>query len=142
MSEVLAPRYEPWELAARMFAGFAILAIVLTVIGLNGVLSYLVSIRHRELGVRMALGASQGRVLAMILREGVGRIAIGLVIGVAIALLAARALRPLLYQVSPRDPLVVTVAVMVLAACAVLASALPARRAMTIDPASALRDDS
>jgi len=141
MSEVLAPRYEPWELAARMFAGFAILAIVLTVIGLNGVLSYLVSIRHRELGVRMALGASQGRVLGMILREGIGRIAIGLAIGVAIALLAARALKPLLYQVSPRDPLVVAVAVLVLAACAVLASALPARRAMTIDPSSALREE-
>ena len=141
MSEVLAPRYEPWELAARMFAGFAILAIVLTVIGLHGVLSYLVSIRRRELGVRMALGASQGRVLAMILREGVGRITIGLAIGVAIALLAARVLKPLLYQVSPSDPLVIGVAVVVLAACAVLASALPARRAMSIDPSSALREE-
>jgi ABC-type antimicrobial peptide transport system permease subunit len=77
----------------------------------------------------------------MILREGIGRIAIGLAIGVAIALLAARALEPLLYQVSPRDPLVVAVAVLVLAACAVLASALPARRAMTIDPSSALREE-
>ena len=89
----------------------------------------------------MALGASQGRVLAMILREGVGRIAIGLAIGVAIALLAARVLKPLLYQVSPSDPLVIGVAVAVLAACAVLASALPARRAMSIDPSSALREE-
>jgi len=77
----------------------------------------------------------------MILREGVGRIAIGLAIGVAIALLAARALKPLLYQVSPTDPLVIGVAVVVLAACAVLASALPARRAMSIDPSSALREE-
>ena len=141
MSELLAPRYEPWEIAARMFAGFAILAIVLTVIGLNGVLSYLVSIRRRELGVRMALGASQRRVLAMILREGVGRIAIGLAIGVAIALLAARALKPLLYQVSPTRP--VGHWRRCPGACRVrrLASALPARRAMAIDPSSALREE-
>jgi len=77
----------------------------------------------------------------MILREGVGRITIGLAIGVAIALLAARVLKPLLYQVSPSDPLVIGVAVVVLAACAVLASALPARRAMSIDPSSALREE-
>ncbi len=141
MKEVLAPRYEPWESAARLFAGFAVLAVLLTVAGLNGVLSYLVSLRRRELGVRMALGATRGRVLAMILREGIGKITIGAMVGVAMALLMARALRPLLYQVSASDPVVVGAAVLILAGCAMLASVLPARRAMAVDPSSALREE-
>lgn len=141
MEELIEPRYEPWEMAARLFAGFAILAVVLTVVGLNGVLSYLVSLRRRELGVRMALGADRGRVMTQVLREGVGQVAGGAIAGALIALVAARALMPLLYNVSPRDPLVLIAAMMVLGACGIAAALVPARRAMTIDPALALREE-
>ncbi len=141
MGEMLAPRYEPWEMAARVFAGFAALAIVLTIVGLYGVLSYLVTIRRRELSVRLALGADQGRVLLMVLREGVAKIIAGGAVGLVAAMFAARALRPLLFQVEPRDPLVLAVAVGTLVMCALLAAALPARRAMVVDPSLALRDE-
>jgi predicted permease len=141
MSEVLAPRYEPWEFAARLFAGFAIVAIVLTIVGLNGVLTYLVSIRRRELGIRMALGASRGRVLGGILREGVAKIIAGAVGGVILSLLAARGLEPLLFQVSTHDPFALSAAVLIVLACAILASLLPALQAMKISPSSALRQE-
>jgi len=141
MEELLEPLYEPWEMAARLFAGFAVLAVILTVVGLYGVLSYLVSLRRRELGVRMALGAERGRVMAQVLREGLGQVTGGAIVGALIAIVAARALSPLLYQVSPRDPLVLIAAVLVLGACGIAAALVPARRAMTIDPALALRDE-
>lgn len=141
MGEMLEPRYEPWEMAARLFAGFAVIAVLLTVVGLNGVLGYLVNLRRRELGVRMALGADRGRVMRQVLGEGVRRIVAGAAVGVLIALAAARPLTPLLYQVSPRDPLVLVAAVLLLAACAIVAALAPARRAMTVDPAQALRED-
>lgn len=141
MEELLEPRYEPWEMAARLFAGFAVIAVLLTVLGLNGVLGYLVNLRRRELGVRMALGADRGQLMTQVLGEGVRRVVAGAVVGVLIALLAARLLTPLLYQVSPRDPLVLVAAVLVLAACGILAALAPARRAMAVDPALALRDE-
>ena len=114
---------------------------MLTIVGLNGVLSYLVSIRHRELGIRMALGASRRRVLNGILREGVGKIVVGAIAGMILSLVAARALRPLLFQVSPQDPLAIFTALAAVVACAILASLLPAVRAMRISPSSALRDE-
>jgi predicted permease len=141
MREVFEPRYAPWEFAARLFGGFAVVAIVLTIVGLHGVLSYFVSIRHRELGIRMALGASRSRVLNGILREGVGKIVAGAIAGVLLSLVAARALRPLLFQVSPRDPLALIAALVILLACAILASLFPAVRAMRISPSSALREE-
>ena len=141
MEELLEPRYEPWEMAARLFAGFAAIAVLLTVVGLNGVLSYLVNLRRRELGVRMALGADRGHVMAQVLGEGVKRVVVGAVVGVLIALVAGRWLTPLLYQVSPRDPLVFSAAVLLLVACGLVAALIPARRAMTVDPAVALREE-
>jgi putative ABC transport system permease protein len=141
MAEILEPRYEPWEIAAKLFTGFAVIAVLLTVVGLNGVLSYLVNLRRHELGVRMALGADRGRVMTQVLGEGVRRIVAGAGVGVLIALVAAKPLTPLLYQVSPRDPLVLLAAVLVLAVCGILAAWAPARRAMTVDPAQALRED-
>ena len=141
MHEMLEPRYEPWEFAARLFGGFAIVAIVLTIVGLNGVLSYLVSIRYRELGIRMALGESRRSVLRGILRDGMTKIVAGAVAGVMLSLLAARVLEPLLFQVSPHDPLALIAALLILVACAVLASLLPALRAMRIRPSSVLREE-
>ena len=79
--------------------------------------------------------------MAQVLGEGVQRVVVGAAVGVVIALLAARPLTPLLYHVSPRDPLVLIVAVVVLAACGILAALAPARRAMTVDPAQVLREE-
>jgi predicted permease len=141
MEELLEPLYQPWEMAARLFGGFAVLAVILTVVGLYGVLSYLVSLRRRELGVRMALGAERGRVMAQVLREGLWQVTGGAVVGALIAVVAAGALAPLLYQVSPRDPLMLVAAMLVLGACGLAAALLPARRAMGIDPAVALREE-
>jgi len=141
MHEMLEPRYQPWEFAARLFGGFAVVAIVLTIVGLNGVLSYLVSIRRRELGIRMALGATRSRVLNAILREGVTKIVAGAIAGILLSLVVARALRPLLFHVSPHDPLAMFAAILILVACALLASLLPGLRAMTISPSSALREE-
>ena len=141
MSELLEPRYEPWEQTARLFAGFTILAMLLTVIGLYGVLNYLVTLRRRELGVRMALGADRMLVMRMILREGVVRLGAGVAVGVVVTYFAARALTPLLYRVSPRDPLVIVAAIVGLLAAGILAALLPARRAMKLDPVDALRQE-
>lgn len=141
MSELLEPRYEPWEQTARLFAGFTLLALLLTVIGLYGVLNYLVTLRRRELGVRMALGADRMLVMRMILREGVAKLFAGLILGVVVTYFAARALQPLLYEVSPRDPLVIAAAILGLLAAGLVAALLPACRAMRLDPSDALRQE-
>jgi putative ABC transport system permease protein len=141
MRELLEPRYEPWEQAARLFAGFTVLAMLLTIIGLYGVLNYLVTLRRRELGVRMALGADRAMVLRMILREGVVKLVAGVVFGIGVTWFAERALQPLLFEVSPRDPLAITAAVLALLAAGLVAGLLPARRASRLDPSDALRQE-
>jgi ABC-type antimicrobial peptide transport system permease subunit len=104
-------------------------------------LNYLVTLRTRELGVRLALGANRLRVMSLVLGEGVRRIAVGAVVGVVISLIASSRISSILFGVSPRDPVVVTAAVCVLLLCAGLAALVPARRAMTIDPMRAIRDE-
>jgi ABC-type antimicrobial peptide transport system permease subunit len=138
---MLAPQYRPWELAVRLFAGLAALALLLALFGLYGVLSYLVAIRSREIGVRMALGADRRRVMALIVREGVRQVAIGAAVGVAIAMVLAGRVAALLFDVSPRDPAIIATAVALLISCAALAAAIPGRRAMAIDPMWAIREE-
>jgi putative ABC transport system permease protein len=141
MADVLAADYRPWELGARLFAGFAGLALLLALFGLYGVLSYLVALRSREIGVRMALGADRRRVMVLIVREGVRQVSIGAAVGVAVAMALAGRIGSLLFHVSPRDPAVVTAAVAVLIGCAAIAAAIPGRRAMAIDPMTAIREE-
>jgi predicted permease len=141
MSELLTSDYDPWELGARLFAGFAALALVLAVLGLYGVLSYLVALRSRELGIRIALGADRRRVMGLVVGEGIRQVAIGALAGAAITLAAAGRMSALLFRVSPRDPVIVLASVVVLVGCAVLAAAIPGRRAMAIDPMQAIRDE-
>ncbi|HWH53620.1 MAG TPA: FtsX-like permease family protein, partial [Gemmatimonadaceae bacterium] len=141
MADMLAWDYRPWELGARLFGAFAGLALLLALFGLYGVLSYVVALRRREIGVRMALGADRRRVMSLIVREGVRQVTIGTIVGVAIAVLLAGRISALLYHVSPRDPAVVAGAVAVLIGCAALAAAIPGRRAMGIDPMMAIREE-
>ena len=118
---------------------FAVLAVVLAAIGVHGLLSYTVARRRHEIGIRMALGAGRGAVLGLVLREGIGIIAAGLVLGLAAAVGLTRVLQTLLFEVSPRDPWTLITVAAILSAVALLATVLPARRASRIDSAIALR---
>jgi len=133
-----AARQQFTMLLLSLFAG---IALVLGVIGIYGVMSYAVAQRTREIGVRMALGASPGDARRMVLREGVSLAGVGIVVGVLAALLSTRALSGLLYGVTTMDPLTFGAVPIGLIVVALLASYLPARRATRVDPTTALRAD-
>ncbi|HKA18434.1 MAG TPA: ABC transporter permease [Blastocatellia bacterium] len=118
---------------------FGVLALVLASIGIYGVISYSVEQRTREIGIRTALGASPRRVLGMVLRDGAKLAIIGIAIGTAGALVLTQFIRAFLFSVSPSDPLTFTGIAFVLSAVAIIASYVPARRAMKVDPNTALR---
>jgi putative ABC transport system permease protein len=129
------------RLMATLSGFFGVLAGLLAAVGLYGVLSYLVTRRRFEIGVRMALGAGRGRVLRMILRESAWLVGTGIAAGVGVALLATRWSKTLLFELEPSDPRLLAVAAVGLAAVATLASLIPARRASLVNPTSALRND-
>lgn len=131
---VAGPRLE-----VALLGSFGAMAALLAAVGLYGVLSYGVSRRQREIGVRMALGATRGRVIALVLRESLLLVATGLAGGLLAALALTRVLKSLLFEVSETDPIVFLAIVLFLAAVALLASLLPARRAANVDPMEALR---
>ena len=120
---------------------FGTLGMVLGAVGLYGVLSYLVSSRQREIGVRIALGAPRGAVLGMVVRHGLLMAGAGTAIGLVAAFLLTRYLRDVLFGIEPSDPMTYVVVVISMLAVAALASAIPARRAATVDPAIAFRSD-
>jgi len=129
------------RLVATLSGAFGFLAELLATLGLYGVISYMVGRRQSEIGVRMALGADRGSVVRLILREALALLAIGLVLGTAIALWAGRAAASLLYGLKPYDPVTLAAAALLLAAIALAASYFPARRAAALDPMLALRDE-
>ncbi|MGE3191632.1 MAG: ABC transporter permease [Vicinamibacterales bacterium] len=133
-ASVAQPRF-----AAALLGGFAALALVLSALGLYGVMSYNVTRRQREIGVRAALGASRRRLVGLVLGQGLAVTAAGLVIGMAGAAALTRLLGGLLFGVAPLDPVSFVAAPLVLLAVAVVACLVPARRAAAIDPAVALR---
>ncbi|QYM80665.1 ABC transporter permease [Horticoccus luteus] len=120
---------------------FATVALLLAALGVYGVLAFAVGQRTPEIGVRMALGAQRGDILRLILRQGTTLIAVGLALGLAGYLAVSRLLGQLLYDVAPTDPLTLLLAPALLAAVALLASFLPARRATKVDPLIALRSE-
>jgi ABC-type antimicrobial peptide transport system permease subunit len=131
-------------LAYRGGAGFigiiAMLAIFLAGVGLYGLISFSVSRRTHEIGVRVAMGAGPADVLALIFREAALRLAIGSAIGLATGLAAARVIRSALYGVSPTDPIGLAAAVAAVVAVGLLAAYAPARRALGVNPVNALRE--
>lgn len=126
--------------AVLLLTVFAAMALVLAAVGVHGVLSSSVARRSREIGIRLALGADPRRLSRAVMADGVKLAAAGLALGAIGALFLTRALRSLLYGVSPTDPATFVVVALVLLAVAVAASAIPARRATTVDPTEAMRD--
>jgi predicted permease len=139
--ERLAVPLLPARLTAWMLGGFGVLALVLAAVGLYGVMSYMVASRTHEIGVRMAMGAQQTDVLALVLRQGLGLTTIGLALGVCGALAVTPLMRTLLYGVSERDALTYVSVLGVLGAVALVACLVPARRATLMDPVFALRGE-
>ncbi|MFI5178050.1 MAG: ADOP family duplicated permease [Vicinamibacterales bacterium] len=127
-----------YDIFGTLFVAFGGSALFLAAAGLYGVMSFAVTQRTREMGVRSALGAQGRRLVVLIMRRSLIQLAIGLVLGLGLGLAAAVPLEPLLYRVNPRDPAVAVVVVAVLAAAAIAASALPAWRVTKIDPMIAL----
>jgi predicted permease len=130
--------YAP-RLAATLLGGFGLLALALAAIGLYGVMSYSVAQRTREIGIRMALGAQSGDALKLIARQGLALAGVGLILGIGGALVLTRLMQTALYGVSPTDPLTFGFIAALLAAVALLACWIPARRATQVDPMIALR---
>ncbi len=141
LADALSASIAPRVFNLRLLAGFAATALVLCVLGVYGVISYSVTQRRREIGVRMALGAQRVDIVRQVLARGVRAVAIGVALGAAGAVVAGRLLQQLLYGVTPRDPMTFAAAASLLVAVAMLACYLPARRAVRLDPATALRDE-
>ena len=129
------------RLMATLSGFFGLLAVVLATIGLYGVISYTVARRTNEIGIRVALGAQRGDVLAMIMREAGTMLLIGLAVGAVLTLIVARAAASMLYGLKPHDPLTLTLAIVALTLVAAVASFLPAHRAARLDPMAALREE-
>ncbi len=141
LDERLAPQLRPWRLGAALMGAFGALALVIAVVGLNSLLAHMVAGRRHELGVRSALGAGRRQVLALVFRQGLGVVGLGLALGILVSVLAAGRLGPLLFATSPDDPLVYGAVVGVLLAAAALACWVPGRRAARVDPATVLRSE-
>jgi putative ABC transport system permease protein len=123
-----------------LVAVFGALALALAAVGLYGVVSYTVRQREREMAVRLALGAPPSRVMALMLRQGMMPVAIGLVVGLLAAIASTRVLHSLLFEVSASDPMTYVMVFVLLAAVALLASYVPSRRAARVPPAMTLRE--
>jgi putative ABC transport system permease protein len=129
------------QLMATLSGFFGALATILAMVGLYGVISYMVVRRRNEIGVRMALGASRNDILVMVLREAAILLAIGLATGTGLALAAGAAAASMLYGLKPTDPLTLCAAISGMVIVALLASLLPAKRAATVHPMEALREE-
>jgi len=141
LQEFVEAQRRSWTLGATMFVAFGVLALLVAAVGLYGVISYNVAQRMHELGVRIALGAQGRDVVRLVVGQGVAFALAGVVIGLGVALVAARWIQPLLFQQSAKDPVTYAAVAGLLLLVALVASAVPARRATRADPNTALRSD-
>ncbi|HEY2858327.1 MAG TPA: ABC transporter permease [Terracidiphilus sp.] len=139
--EALSRDFGQQDMIAELTLIFGVLALGLAAIGLYGVTAYSVEQRTSEIGIRMALGANRSSVLGMVLRSAFLQVGIGLAIGIPAAVLAGRAITDQLYAVKPYDPLILSLAVAALGLASLIAAAVPARRAVNVNPTEALRSE-
>jgi ABC-type antimicrobial peptide transport system permease subunit len=139
LSTQIAASLQRERLLATLSSGFGLLALMLSCLGLYGVLSYAVARRTNEIGIRMALGADRRDVLWLVLRDAMRLVLIGAALGISVALAAARLVASQLFGISAADPGAIVVAMLVLLVVAAVAGYLPARRATRVDPLVALR---
>jgi predicted permease len=141
MQELMYMQLAQPRFAMVLLGVFAALSLILTVVGLYGVMAYSISRRTREIGIRMALGAQRSHVLNKVMREAGAMLAIGITIGVFVSLLSVSVLNSMLYGTGARNPMVLVVVSVIAAITGLIAAFLPARRAASIDPTHALRTD-
>ena len=139
MPQLVNEYLTPWRLLGALLGAFAAIAVAIAAIGIYGVMSYAVTQRTQEFGIRMALGADRRAVLRMVLRQSSVLVLCGIVLGGIGALGTGRVLAFQLYEVSARDPLVLGGVAAILALVSIAAAFVPARRATTVDPMIALR---
>ena len=141
LGEIVDENVAPRRLSVLLLSAFAALALLLSAVGIYGVMSYMVTQRTQEIGVRIALGAQRGDVMRLVLQNGMTLLLAGLGIGLAGALALSRFLQSLLFEVKSTDIMTFASVPFLLAAVAFLACYLPARRATLVDPVVALRND-
>jgi predicted permease len=139
MTESLARSRWPWRVFGSMFAIFALIALLLSSVGIYAVTAYSVTQRTQEIGVRIAMGARNGQVSWLILRRGLVHLALGLLIGLAASYFVSKLLQGIIVQVRPADPVTFSAITLLLLAVTIAACLLPSRRAMKLDPVVALR---
>jgi putative ABC transport system permease protein len=141
LEEVVSSSFDARRFTLTLFGGFGVVALMITVIGLYGMLSYSVTERTREMGIRMALGAQRGNVLRLVVKQGLKLAAVGIVIGLLGAWGLTRLMSTLLFGVTPTDSITLVSVVATLGVVALLACYVPARRATKVDPLVALREE-
>ena len=141
MEDVIGASLARQRFLSLLLGIFAGVALLLAAIGTYGVLSYMVSERHREIGIRMALGAGNGQVVGLVLRQGITIAGIGIAVGVAGALALSRITQTLLFGVDPADPMTFGTVIAVIAVVAIAACLVPMLRATRVDPLTAIRAD-
>jgi ABC-type antimicrobial peptide transport system permease subunit len=141
MQEQVVSNFDQQSMVAKLAGGFGLIALILAAIGLYGLTAYSVVRRTAEIGVRMALGANRANIVGMVLRGAFLQVAVGLVIGIPLAIMAGRFMASKLFQVRSYDPFVLGTSVIALGVCAAIASILPARRAASTEPMKALRTE-
>ena len=135
----LQEQFRTWRIGATLFSALGALALIVTALGVYGVISYEIGQRTHEMGIRIALGAQRARVVGLVVGQGARTTAIGLAVGLGLALAAGRLVSALLYETSPSNPVVLLAVAAIMLAVAALASFIPARRAAAVDPSTALR---
>jgi putative ABC transport system permease protein len=141
LAEIAGDNVAPRRLSVVLLSAFAGLALLLAAVGIYGVMSYMVTQRTQEIGIRIALGAQRADILGLVLRNGMALLAIGIGFGLAGAFSVNRYLQSLLFEVKSTDAMTFAVVPIILALVAFIACYLPARRAMRVDPIVALRFD-
>jgi predicted permease len=137
--DLVAPEFRPWRLGATLFGGFSAIALVIAAVGLFGVVSFTMTLRTREIGIRMALGARGSNIARVVAGAGIGAVVTGLVLGSAASLIGSRWMGDVLYQTSPRDSAVLAGTAVVLLVVAAIAVIVPIVRALRLPPAAVLR---